>query len=333
MALSLQAIGQIRTISTIEADSICQSLPVGTITSEVYDLVGVVVGVNRAEKWATLIPAELDINGEDSFEVYKLANFDSVPFNKREDICIGDTVTIRGRLSNYRGTSTSHYGYLVDLHRFVDPVPALISEAKDRQWRLVMEQERNRMLNKMLVVISTLLVVLVVIILLSVRTIKARGEKDRLSGVYNRYGGKRRINAILASHTPGFFCVFDLDKFRQLNETQGIHVGDDCLAKFGRALRGHFEGHITMRLGGDEFALFYRGTSEEELRHKMSTFFQHISTIRLIDNVEYSISVSVGGTFREGSSLRTFDQLHSIADKGCYESKKVNGSCLTIADK
>ncbi len=52
------------------------------------------------------------------------------------------------------------------------------------------------------------------------------------------------------------FLIFDIDGFKNVNDTYGHPIGDECLRRVGRAIRSVFGSHgLCYRIGGDEFAV------------------------------------------------------------------------------
>src|SRR3990172_6899426 len=83
---------------------------------------------------------------------------------------------------------------------------------------------------------------------------------DTLTGLPNRnmlYD--RLLNAIRTDASEGkpfALLLFDLDHFKEVNDTLGHHRGDLLLKLVGSRLQGAlFEPDIVARLGGDEFAV------------------------------------------------------------------------------
>jgi diguanylate cyclase (GGDEF)-like protein len=86
---------------------------------------------------------------------------------------------------------------------------------------------------------------------------------DALTGLGNR----RRLTADLASHLedlddgrPLMLTLFDLDGFKQYNDTFGHPAGDQLLERLGARLREAVaDGGTAYRMGGDEFCVLERG--------------------------------------------------------------------------
>jgi diguanylate cyclase (GGDEF)-like protein len=77
-------------------------------------------------------------------------------------------------------------------------------------------------------------------------------NRDQLTGVFNR----RSLTAILreSQASGATILFFDLNEFKEINDSYGHHVGDDCLRRFARALQESFRpGDHVIRYAGDEF--------------------------------------------------------------------------------
>ncbi|GAB2909133.1 hypothetical protein GCM10027047_04140 [Rhodococcus aerolatus] len=97
--------------------------------------------------------------------------------------------------------------------------------------------------------------------------VRGRGaaEVDPLTGLLNRRGLDRRLDALVgaaaAGGPPVSVGLLDLDHFRRVNETAGAPAGDELLrevaARLARLLPA---GAWAARLGGDEFAVVLPGS-------------------------------------------------------------------------
>jgi two-component system cell cycle response regulator len=101
---------------------------------------------------------------------------------------------------------------------------------------------------------------------------------DPLTGLYNR----RYLDAHLASAIdrarllakPVCVLLFDIDHFKQINDTYGHDAGDDVLREFSERLRRGVRGiDLVARYGGEEFLLVmpetdaaFAGSVAERLR-------------------------------------------------------------------
>lgn len=88
--------------------------------------------------------------------------------------------------------------------------------------------------------------------------------RDPLTRCFNR----RYLGEVAVSLREGdiWGCiVFDLDHFKQVNDTRGHERGDEVLVAMGQFLKEHVRPEdIVVRLGGDEFLLLLKGSDESE---------------------------------------------------------------------
>jgi diguanylate cyclase (GGDEF)-like protein len=89
---------------------------------------------------------------------------------------------------------------------------------------------------------------------------RRRAHTDELTGLANRRALLARLeDDIAAGHAVGL-VLFDLDRFKELNDTLGHPTGDVLLQRIGPRLTGLLRpGDLLARLGGDEFAVALAG--------------------------------------------------------------------------
>jgi diguanylate cyclase (GGDEF)-like protein/PAS domain S-box-containing protein len=93
--------------------------------------------------------------------------------------------------------------------------------------------------------------------------------RDPLTGLYNRRGMTRLLKEELDRHrrygSPLALVIFDVDHFKQVNDTYGHHVGDAVLRWLGHLLRGGIRTlDRAVRYGGEEFAVILPNASARE---------------------------------------------------------------------
>jgi diguanylate cyclase (GGDEF)-like protein len=87
---------------------------------------------------------------------------------------------------------------------------------------------------------------------------------DPLTGLANRRGFTEAAMAAIAAcrrnGTPAAVVMFDVDRFKSINDGHGHPAGDAVLVGLAEVLRrGARAGDVTGRLGGEEFALLCPG--------------------------------------------------------------------------
>ncbi len=115
----------------------------------------------------------------------------------------------------------------------------------------------------------------------------------------------------------------DLDKFKQINDSYGHHVGDKLLKKSADRLKGTLRDSDTLaRLHGDEFVIFLNDVDDLSnvgtvIEHTKAAFKEPF----VIDNISITISLSIGvSVFPDDAT--TFDDLLGASDKNMYADKK-----------
>ena len=154
--------------------------------------------------------------------------------------------------------------------------------------------------------------------------LKHMAQMDMLTGISNRGYGEFCVRQALEQEENGLFCLFDIDRFKQVNDFYGHDIGDQVLAAVGDAMKKVLRrGDIFFRLGGDEFAFYAVGADDPSKADRViSRLFEQLEKVHVAPMREH-ISVSLGAAFREEGS--TFESLYKKADDGVYMSKRNKG--------
>jgi diguanylate cyclase (GGDEF)-like protein len=139
---------------------------------------------------------------------------------------------------------------------------------------------------------------------------------DPLTGLFNRrYVFDEIGKAIQRSRRSGgsfHVLLFDLDRFKHINDTLGHAAGDEALRRTAAALRAVVrEGDVVARYGGDEFLLLAYGDSAEEIVGR--------ATRAVRDGAGIGLS---GGAARFPEDGATAEALVSAADDRLSNVKK-----------
>jgi diguanylate cyclase (GGDEF)-like protein len=154
------------------------------------------------------------------------------------------------------------------------------------------------------------------------------GTRDSLTFVFNKDQTERFKTAIrdaVTSGVPIALVVFDLDKFKEVNDTHGHPAGDDVLREFGRRLRAQFaEVGLLGRFGGEEFTLVWIGARLEPLVRALTSFRQQQERewFHAISRTNTcSIGVAVFPEFVTQLGNDPYEVLNKVADDALYEAK------------
>ncbi|MGO5113685.1 diguanylate cyclase [Candidatus Avoscillospira sp. LCP25S3_F1] len=153
-------------------------------------------------------------------------------------------------------------------------------------------------------------------------TLETEAVTDPLTGIYNRKGGRLRMEQQMQQAERYLFLMLDLDNFKQVNDLYGHEEGDRALCTVARLLQERFrKSDVVCRVGGDEFAVFAPGCGDEEpMRHKLDALIEEYRQTMLRHWPAARSTLSVGGVC--GSRRRTFAELYQMADEVLYEVKR-----------
>ncbi|WP_135556336.1 sensor domain-containing diguanylate cyclase [Paenibacillus cymbidii] len=118
--------------------------------------------------------------------------------------------------------------------------------------------------------------------------------------------------------------LFDIDRFKELNDKYGHAVGDQALSHLASIVREAMpQGGMAARLGGDEFVLFLQPVaSAQAVKELIQRLQRELETNKLIVDGEWiPIRLSIGASFYPGNGLDS-DALLSSADKALYHVKQ-----------
>ena len=114
--------------------------------------------------------------------------------------------------------------------------------------------------------------------------------------------------------------LFDLDRFKEVNDTYGHDAGDMLLRQISHRLISMSQGSDTLyRLGGDEFAFLSSGLTESRAVSRAQKICDFINQPYTIYNAIINITTCVGIVISE--TERRSDYLYKFADLALYEAK------------
>ena len=154
---------------------------------------------------------------------------------------------------------------------------------------------------------------------------------DALTGLLNRRAlfdlyGHRSFGPSMA------VIIFDIDRFKAINDQHGHAAGDLVLRLFGQELSFELRSPDTVaRLGGEEFALVLDNTlpgRAEQVAERVRDAFAARSIV--IDGKSLTCTVSAGVATGTVKGLG-FDDVLRAADKALYEAKRNGRNRVEVA--
>jgi len=150
---------------------------------------------------------------------------------------------------------------------------------------------------------------------------------DELTLISNRRGfnnlAQYALNLCRRVERSAMLFFFDLDQFKEINDTFGHAEGDYALRKFAQILRQTFrESDVVGRLGGDEFVVLSTNSDlsfhEAIVARLRRTLEQHNRFAARNYNLEFSVGVAQFDSARHDH----IDQLLGEADRLMYANKQ-----------
>ncbi len=158
---------------------------------------------------------------------------------------------------------------------------------------------------------------------------------DVLTEIPNRLAYEKRVAEEIARWQrfghPLSLVVWDVDLFKQVNDTYGHKAGDKVLRTIAQLLNGRIrETDFLARYGGEEFVMLLPGTKEEETLRLVNELRLKVEECGFHYHGEkVTITVSCGvSSFRVEDTLA---QVFERADKALYRAKENGRNQCVVA--
>ncbi len=167
----------------------------------------------------------------------------------------------------------------------------------------------------------------------AVKELEDLSTKDPLTGVYNRRYMldflQTNINRAYNYGAQLSVVIFDIDKFKSLNDDFGHLVGDEILLNLCSLVSTQIRNSdILSRYGGEEFVAVFPNTSAEVAYKRAEEIRRKVEKANLSDSVDRPITISGGvAEYIKGMSV---EEIIDAADKNLYVAKNTgrNKFCM-----
>lgn len=153
--------------------------------------------------------------------------------------------------------------------------------------------------------------------------LSTRASVDGLTGLYNRAWFDRRLAELCADARPSSLLMFDIDRFKSINDQHGHPVGDKVIVSVAECVaRAARTGDGACRYGGEEFALLLEGRSLREAARVADEVLTAVRAVSLragAAEVRPTVSVGVGCTAELG---RDPAAVVAGVDRALYAAKR-----------
>lgn len=158
--------------------------------------------------------------------------------------------------------------------------------------------------------------------------IRQQAVTDGLTGLPNRYAASELMRGMVKRGEKFVYATFDLDNFKNINNTMGHSTGDEILKEIAERWKNAADQSVTGTLdfvaynGGDEYALAIREyESEEQVISTLGIYESLIEEKMTFDDCDFFVTSSIGYAEypTDGSSA---DAILSHANAAMYSAKR-----------
>ena len=153
---------------------------------------------------------------------------------------------------------------------------------------------------------------------------------DQLTSLPNRLSLRQELEHRLAGDgEPTSVVLFDLDGFKDVNDTLGHSTGDQLLVEVGRRLMAIADARpevgLVSRLGGDEFVAVIPSCGDPRpVAEIVGTMLAQLSEPYLVSEHVLHVNASAGVSIAPGNGT-SVDELLANADLALYQAKSDGG--------
>lgn len=159
---------------------------------------------------------------------------------------------------------------------------------------------------------------------------------DELTQTLNRRTFISRAEQIIAQCIKNqehlSFILFDIDHFKNFNDTYGHDAGDRILQDLTQRI-SQFLGSTNLigRYGGDEFALLLYGMDKNETEKYLEQIMGLVAEAD-IPGVSEKYTISMGVINLIPNKHTELDSLYAFSDKALYQAKHNQRNCICFGD-
>ncbi|PHM17279.1 MAG: hypothetical protein CJD30_07170 [Sulfuricurvum sp. PD_MW2] len=149
---------------------------------------------------------------------------------------------------------------------------------------------------------------------------------DPLTGLPNRLSLIETLQLKSIDTLDSHFALmfFDLDGFKEINDSFGHRFGDQVLIQFSKLLEEIFPKEtLIIRTGGDEFVVLLESKFDHHsIQMYMGNLLQMLNTPFIIDQIEVYVTVSIGISLYPDDTMN-YEELLQKADAAMYKAKSL----------
>lgn len=181
--------------------------------------------------------------------------------------------------------------------------------------------KENRVLYKNLIVLLFIILLIIGLSLFINSRLKLESEVDGLTKLKNRKSFDKKIKKL--KNKKYYMFLFDIDNFKNVNDSYGHLIGDEVLEKIGQILNTRNNNNITAyRVGGEEFIVIFENISFVNSKEESENIRKSIEKNKW-NRVE---KVTISGGFSNSN-----ENTYETCDKLLYFSKNTGKNKITYS--
>lgn len=166
------------------------------------------------------------------------------------------------------------------------------------------------------------------------KILNERATNDKLTGIRNRYYFEQHIFEKMEQQDLSYFPMsllsFDLDKFKNVNDTYGHDVGDKVLVRVAETVQRLMrKTDIFARWGGEEFVILMYHTDLESAQIEAEKIRQSVENIDHEGVGKVTISIGIA----ERKTKESFEAWFKRTDQAMYMAKESGRNRVCISHK
>ncbi|MCK5354457.1 MAG: diguanylate cyclase, partial [Methyloprofundus sp.] len=168
--------------------------------------------------------------------------------------------------------------------------------------------------------------------------LKELASRDSMTNLYNRRFlceiSPELISIAKREKSPLSIIVFDIDKFKSINDTYGHSTGDQVIKTVAKLLQQTRECDIAARIGGEEFALLLPNTDKNGAYEMAIQIRKEVENLQLQIRSRCTITLTLSGgvctlLFNKDNNI---DQMLHRADRALYTAKETGRNKIVLSN-
>lgn len=156
---------------------------------------------------------------------------------------------------------------------------------------------------------------------------------DELTGAVNRrhlfHLAEQLRQLALRYHSPFSVIFYDLDHFKNINDSHGHGTGDEVLRQVTEVVQSMLrDTDILARYGGEEFCILAPETTCERAEILAERIRQQVAAQQMVISSDLKLQVTISIGIAEFLQTDSISTVIDRADQGVYQAKRNGRNCV-----